>query len=408
MKNIRPDNAYWRFLWDYVCLWDEDERDEPQQETSDPQAPGENEVEPEDGDEGGETEDEEFEPDLDDENDDEDDDEGEGDFDPGLEPNDTDEEYEDESLVDEIGYEITEPENVPPEIPGYAIIHNPDGSIDYLREFDSWWAFATSAADPSLRKWSLSNCASQKTKEYGGKSWFGTETFAEAIDMALRRGWPEGRELLRESLLAVQARPKVYESLEFEVAGAFPCVPIFCAGSPAFMITDGSSIRSTKPIVRIDYNNWVTARVDIKSMMLRGAAILSLANDLEARGFSTELRIIGNSKAPYGPKVFRYSITYKCAGEPLDLDRAAFAIAHPTSMRRLAFAILEQHGDLERDFKSSYGFPLYKPNPTTENLGALSILFVPGSHGNETPDTANAAVANAAKVLLSLIELEAA
>lgn len=302
-------------------------------------------------------------------------------------------------------FTVTEPDEVPSIIPGFTILHNPDGSVDYLREFDSWWSFAQSAGDSTLRQWRLSNCASQ---EPNLESWTGTKDFAQALDMALYRGWPEGRELLSESLVAVRPRPKVYESLEFEVAGAFPCVPLFCAGDPAFMISDpGASLRSAKPIVRIDYNHWVCADVDINSMMLRGAAIVSLADTLERQGFSTELRIIGNSKSFYSASVFRYSIVYKLAGEPLDLDRAAFAIAYPASMRRLAFAILEQHAGLEASFKGNYGIPCYDANPTTnesQNLDAMTILFVPGPRGRETPESANAAVAKAAQALLNQLE----
>lgn len=132
-------------------------------------------------------------------------------------------------------------------------------------------------------------------------------------------------------------------------------------------------------------------------MMLRGAAVLSLADTLERRGFSTELRIVGNSQA--GGQAFRYSIVYKRAGEPLDIDRAAFAIAHPSSMRRLAFAILEQHRELETNFRSGYGSPMHEANdPTSGQIGGA--IFIRGSNGGETPDSARLAVELAAKDLL--------
>jgi hypothetical protein len=380
--NPRPDNAPWRWLWDYVCLWDDPEDGGLRPE------PGENGLlEHDDG-----PIDEELDGDFD----------GDGEQGPEDEDEDFDEVPIGEPDDDSPDFAITEPDDVPPAIPGFAITK--DGAeTSFVREFDSWHEFVTTANDPQLVQWNESNRASQKPDR---ESWTGTATFADAVDMALRRGWPEGRELLRDSLIAVRPQPKVYESLEFEVAGAFPCVPVYCAGDPAWMISDpGSVVRSAKPIVRIDYNHWVNADVDIKSMMLRGAAIVSLADSLERQGLSVELRIVGNSRDIYGGtnRTFRYSIVYKRAGEPLDLDRAAFAIAHPASMRRLAFAILEQHKELEKSFRGNYGSPLYQANPSisaNSSLDALTVLFVPGSRGGETPDSATAAVQKVAEKLL--------
>jgi hypothetical protein len=364
---IEMKKSSWRHLWAYATYEDEDG------------------LRPQDA-ENGELENEDGAPD----------DDLNGEFDQEGE---FDSEVEFDSENDsKVEFEITDPEPTT-QIPGFEILRS-DVETTYLREFHSWHDFVTSAADQSLAKWNPSNRVSQ---QQGSKNWTSTESFSEAIEMAFRRGWPKGRELLHETLISIHSRPKVYNSLEFEVAGAIPCVPVYCTGDPAWMISDpGMSIRSAKPIVRIDYNNWVSAYVDVKSMMLRGAAIVSLTDSLERQGLSVELRIIGNSKSFYGRKVFRYSITYKRAGETLDLDRAAFAIAHPSSMRRLAFAILEQHKDLEPEFKGNYGHPMHQQNPalSTQNLDALTILFVPGSKGGETPDLAQTAVQKAATELL--------
>lgn len=273
---------------------------------------------------------------------------------------------------------------------------------EWIRDFRSWHEFVTSAIhDPS--SWADRSSHDAERGRKGG--WYGTPDFETAIEMALRSGWPEGRELLSECLVAIPPRPRIFESVEFEVAGAFPNIPLYCAGDPACMVLDpGLSLRASKPIIRIDYNHWVVSSVTPKDMMLRGAAIVSLADSLERQGFSTELRIIGNSRAGFMKtgKVFRYNIVYKEAGQPLDIDRAAFAIAHPSSMRRLAFAIMEQHPDLEEDFSGSYGYPMHESNdPTSGQFGGA--IFVPGSHGNETPESAKAAVETAAQNLLSNI-----
>jgi hypothetical protein len=265
------------------------------------------------------------------------------------------------------------------------------------REFDSWSNFVKCVLDQSLRTWKKENCTSHERKD---ESWFGTKTFDEAVTMAVSTGWPEGRKLLTDSFARVSPRPTYYPTIEFSVAGGYPIVPVYCSGDPSCMAVDpGADHRTSKPIVRIDYNHWISAYVTVNDMMLRGAAVLSLASRLEAQGISTELRIIGNTRS--GSKTWRYSIVYKKAGEYLDIDRAAFAIAHPASMRRLAFALLEQTKELESDLKGWYGIPVHDRNDTNPNT-----IFVPGSKGSETPESANLAVEVAAESLLKSLRME--
>jgi hypothetical protein len=374
----------WRWLWDYLPSDQQDQSQggEPDDQDAESRQSADSDSSPSDG--------------IGDQ-------EADSDSDSDADPDSGDEDF-DEGSDDEPEDEIADPGFLPDFIPAPRPLlgFHREGST-FNREFRSWWDFVQCAADDSLYAWnspgnkSYSNHASHYS---GNTSWFATESFDQTLDMALRSGWPEGRTLLQDSLVAVAPQPKVYETLEFEVAGAYPCVPLYCAGDPACMVQDpGSSIRSAKPIIRIDYNNYITSSVEPRDMMLRGAAILSLADSLERSGFSTELRIIGNCRDLARKFTFRYSIVYKQAGEPLDLDRAAFAIAHPSSMRRLAFAILEQHPELEPSFAGNYGAPLYEANdPTSGKPGGA--IFVPGSRSDETPERANKAVSDAAQDLL--------
>lgn len=270
-------------------------------------------------------------------------------------------------------------------------------------DFNSWLEFVNCANDESLYAWSRTSARRSHENGYvkgppeNEMFWRGTETWEDCISMALRTGWPKGRDLLYEALAIVRPRPEPFKSIEMSVAGAFPIVPNYCAGDPECMVMDpGSNLRMTKPIIRIDYNHWIQATTTPQDMILRGAAVLSLAETLERYGYSTELRIIGNSG---NERIFRYSVVFKRAGEMLDIDRAAFAIAHPSSMRRLAFAILEQHPELEDTFHHGYGIPQFEPNDPDPNT-----IFIPGSTGHETPEIAKRAVENAASEILSEIQ----
>lgn len=295
-------------------------------------------------------------------------------------------------------FALTDPTEEPSTLKGAWAEIKPDGTEVYHRDFTSWFDFVIAARD-GHRHWGTAS----RSGTYG-KKWSGTDTFDEAIEMALRSGWPEGRDLMTELLAVVAPRPHSYPTLAFEVAGAFPCIPIYCAGDPACMVLDpGSDLRNQKPIVRIDYSHNVLSGVEAKSIMLRGAAVLSFAHDLEAQGYSVELRIVGASQASdyvstrsfkSKTQIFRHSIIYKEAGQPIDLDRAAFALAHPAVFRRLTFSLYEQQPEIQAAFSFGYGSTVHDPDDTTIALGAI---FIPGARRGETPETARQAVLDAAQ-----------
>jgi hypothetical protein len=263
------------------------------------------------------------------------------------------------------------------------------------RNFPSWYDFITCVNDESLFKWKPNHRDSHNPGTETG--WSGTKSWDQAIDMALYSGWPEGRNLLINSLAIVSPKPEPYKSIAYDVAGAFPMVPLYLTGEPAHMMNfpEFESVASN-PIVRIDYNISVSGSVSPKSIMLRGAAVLSLCNTLENKGYSCEIRIFDICSS--GNDTFRYSIVFKRAGEPLDLDRAAFALAHPSTLRRFGFALQEQIPEHEKTMNTGYGHPIHQRyDSDLRSIFLHSTLF----GYQETPESARKAVELAAEQYLN-------
>lgn len=256
----------------------------------------------------------------------------------------------------------------------YEIIDN-----TITRNFESWYDFVTCVSDPTLRGYkeiySSHKISDERTK------FTSTKDFPQAIHMALISGWPEGRKLLSESLALVAPKLEPYKSISYEVAGAYPLVPLFLTGEPGYMINFEHEITNTNPIIKIDYNFSTNVSITAQTIMLRGAAVLSLCNILENRGFSVELRLISNFQGRYENLTLRSNVIYKRAGENLDLDRDAFAIAHPSTLRRLTFALIEQHKELEQVFGKGYGTPMYEPNEISDDV----IFIPPPETNNQSP-----------------------
>jgi hypothetical protein len=166
---------------------------------------------------------------------------------------------------------------------------------------------------------------------------YGAPSFDDAMRLA-RFGWAEGREKLLTALDAANAsldnRPA--PAMTYDVAGMIPNPFLAAAGDPFNMATPAYSDAMSRPVIRLAVRTNVRAGVSGQAVMNFGGALLSLIDALERGGQSVELTATmaasGGSK-----KQFRVDVVLKQAGENLDLDRLAFAIAHPDMQRRFVF-----------------------------------------------------------------------
>ena len=128
---------------------------------------------------------------------------------------------------------------------------------------------------------------------------------------------------------------------EYGPVGAFPSIPAYAAGVPEDMfvpLEDGAA--NSKPIVRIAVNVVCSAWVDPQDIINRGAAVVALVDKIQSEGQRVELiafcHITGHNDDRY-----IMSVTVKRPEEPIDMDRVAFALAHPSMLRRCFFRVIE-------------------------------------------------------------------
>lgn len=209
----------------------------------------------------------------------------------------------------------------------------------------------------------------------GGASQFnGKVSWDESINLA-RFGWPEGKDKLEPVLELMQRQ--TYQRTKrkgYDIAGAYPSVARAIAGDPASMIRIKHDMKSQTPVIGIHVNRVVSASVSNRTIINRGAAILSACDDLEKNGFSCEIMVHDHGRDK-SKKVEAYSLIFpiKRAGEALDLDRAAFLLMHPAATRRHNFHMFDRATDLNvMDYSGNYGFA--EPDVGSDMLfGSLHI-----------------------------------
>lgn len=252
------------------------------------------------------------------------------------------------------------------------------------RVFDCWDDYVTFVEQP--KKW-VADYGNSVGPYSHARPFNGNCTWDDAVRMA-RFGWPEGCENLARAVAIARPERAIVASLTRDVAGDYPLIPAVVAGDPMNMIARRRSQVAATPVVRIDYNASLPGRISAGCMMNRGAALLSIVDALENRGYSCELRLIAKTHQNNHKQTARMAVLFKRAGEPLDIDRAAFALTHPATVRRFYFAFKEQFPELEQAFSPAYGHAHGLPDPTPWDDEPGSIYVDGANNDDYTPKAA--------------------
>jgi hypothetical protein len=212
--------------------------------------------------------------------------------------------------------------------------------------------------------------------------WWGSQTWDEALQYAVS-GHPVARAAIEGAAVKVTSSPEPL--WDTAPVGAFPCIPAHAAGVPEDMFAMSDIAPPVQsPIVRIVVNMSASSTVDPESIVNRGAAIVTLIDQIQASGRRVELIAVkhGHSKKDR----YVWQVTIKRPEEPIDMDRIGLAFATPIMLRRFFFRVMEFITPRE---VYGHGYSAHFPD---ECSGA--DLVIPNITGNEysTPDRANALV----------------
>ena len=213
--------------------------------------------------------------------------------------------------------------------------------------------------------------------------WNGTANFYENVQL-LRSGWPEGRARIVAGVEALQATQDDWSpQWAMDAAGAFPDVGAYLAGDIEHMHNPDMEEPAT-PILRLSVAGVASSQIETWQMENFGIALLTLIDSLERDGRQIELTYqatMGITKpSRKGSKKHVWSglppcsvqVVLKHAGEHMDLDRLAYALAHPAMLRRSVFAVMEQHGEFA-PLGEHFGSPIDYPDAAKDS----EIMYLP-------------------------------
>jgi len=180
------------------------------------------------------------------------------------------------------------------------------------------------------------------------KSWDGGLGYKNAVKIAEQGGyWPEGTKAMQEAVLEIESLKTEgrLPAIDTDVAGYLPDIDAFLAGDPCHMYTEDEDASDSKPIISIGVAVGRAGMVSQSEAVNRGAAILSVIDDLENQGVRVELWAIWYNKD--GARGVDYRTLIKRADEQWAPASAAFALCHAAFSRRLMFRLAETDEKLQ-------------------------------------------------------------
>lgn len=211
--------------------------------------------------------------------------------------------------------------------------------------------------------------------------WNGSASLAEAQE--LTTGWHEGAARIRRASVTVKPKGRAArrETVLREVGPGGLSMGNYLSGHPQpyVVIQPTANARSGKgKIFKLVVNITASAIVDKKVIERRGAAIVALAQALESAGRRVEITAVLAVKS-YGDSKITHRIKVKESFQKLHIPTLAFALAHPSMLRRIGFAAMEaEPADVRRALNVPGGYGT--PANVTAPEGAL---YLPMMYGGE-------------------------
>jgi hypothetical protein len=227
------------------------------------------------------------------------------------------------------------------------------------------------------KAWPRHICSSLRTDNPG---FHGTPDWSTAARLATS-GWPEGRSMLRKAVAVMPKAAHRDRVIQWDLAGAFPDAARASAGAPDCMMDDHPTDMKPTQSVRVIVSMATPWTTGLDEFVNRGAAILSAAESAEAAGYRVE--VVAEETAINLNDGVSLSILLKAAGQPADRDSLAFFLIHPSSLRRIFFALLETEPTLEH-FCYGYGMPSGQP----AELRPPGAIYLPSFDTGEYANTA--------------------
>lgn len=222
----------------------------------------------------------------------------------------------------------------------------------------------------------LKHCETNAGKNTGhskqpGSHWNGWVDFEAAMRLA-RDGWQQGADSVAQMSTTILNKVTGLierEQVVYDVEGIGLDVATYLNGEPECWQRFDTELREGEGSkhLRVVFNTTVSGGIGADVIEARGAAVAALVQALEFAGRRVELWGIAVCAQSYKGS-FEARVQVKAADQDLDMSRVAYALAHPSMLRRMGFACVE--ADDVASYRLGYG---YGRPCDTDNKGDIYV-----------------------------------
>ena len=228
----------------------------------------------------------------------------------------------------------------------------------YITEYNSLTEFLSDITSRPNNKF-FEDRHSSETYESPTKSrkWYSTTDFREATQL-LTHGWDAAAGKLATKVKLTNATATAVRSSKpsYGVVGTQASVPRYLQGIPTNMVSRQSTYAKQKVVTitkGIAYNcGWTP-----EAILAECVKALQIIQSMENGGQRVRLNVIWCVTSSDDVHHTVCKVCVKQPDERLNLSKMAFAMAHPSMLRRIFFKWLETDNFTEYDMGYTYGYP---------------------------------------------------
>lgn len=212
----------------------------------------------------------------------------------------------------------------------------------------------------------------------------------ETLSLARGEGWqasiPTARDLLTHIEMDMGEAMHTSFAATYDVAGAEVDMGRFMGGEPECMVESMPiKVMRTGRVVKLAVPICYQSGTHADLVKARGAAVMALVDAFVANQHPVEIwAVMAIMGRAYGQKKDRrlvYTIKVQDSDAPLNMGRIMYALAHPTMLRQLCFAVEHGEDDEARStfsIGSGYGSPEYGCVIDDLNINVENAIILPG------------------------------
>lgn len=252
----------------------------------------------------------------------------------------------------------------------------------YRRDF-TWAEWVAEAERCGLSTTSGSNPGGDPDN---GSAWAGA-SFNEALSLA-QNGWQDAVEQSADLLGRIntdlgESHATTFQAT-YDVAGSEVDIARFLSGEPECMIESVPlKVMRTGRVIKLLVPGSISASVHQDTILRRGAAVMALVDAFSRAQHPVEVWLGFAVHGSDSRNRNLYMIQVQESDQPLNMGRIMFALAHPSSLRQICFAVNEgEPDDMRKRFNygmGGYGFgkPSYAIYAEDAELNPENTIVLP-------------------------------